>query len=381
MTSARPILFVDADPEFGSRGRSLLTLLGSLDTERYRLHLALPARGPLAEAAAALRVAVHVVDLPTRAPFRTPGLLWQAGDRLRRLARHVGTRVVHANGDVAGFASLLAVRNTRTPVVWHVRDAGIAPVQVRRARSRSAAVIVGSHHAADGAADRAVVQVVPDGVPDRFFDCARECGREARREFEIREDAPLVALVSRLAPSRGLRAFLNALPLLLDGNPDASVWIVGGEPEGVDRRSVEDFAAVLRHHAASLGVLDRVRFVGRRDDVHRLLTAADLLVHPSREPEPFALAVAEAKAVGTPSVVTSVGCLPEMVRDGIDGAVVAADDARVLADRVGTLLADHSLRERWGDAARIDARSRWTAAGHARSLESIYDRVIASAAG
>jgi glycosyltransferase involved in cell wall biosynthesis len=95
-----------------------------------------------------------------------------------------------------------------------------------------------------------------------------------------------------------------------------------------------------------------VRFLGSvpRDAVLRLFHAADASVLPSAW-ENFPHTVVEALAVGCPVIATAVGGVPEVVRDGENGLLVAPGDSRALANAIARLLSDDALRERLSAAA------------------------------
>ena len=115
-----------------------------------------------------------------------------------------------------------------------------------------------------------------------------------------------------------------------------------------------------------LGLGDRVRFLGAgtRDDVVRLFRAADVALLTSAW-ENLPHTVLEALAAGTPVVATAVGGVPEVVREGENGLLVAAGDVEAIAGALARLLGDDALRER-------------LAAGAAPSVEELSEPRILS---
>ena len=159
-----------------------------------------------------------------------------------------------------------------------------------------------------------------------------------------------VLFVGRLAAQKGGDVLLNALEMLPPGLPPWECLIAG---EGPLRAELE---AQARGMSAS--VRPRVRFLGFRADVNRLLAVADVFVLPSRS-EAASIALIEAMATGLPCVVTAVGDSAEMVLGGAGGpagAAVGPDDAAALARELARLLADEPLRRRMSAAARQAAR-------------------------
>ena len=108
--------------------------------------------------------------------------------------------------------------------------------------------------------------------------------------------------------------------------------------------------------AIALGVADRVRFLGWRQDAAALYRAADVCVFPSRF-EPLGNVVIQAWANGLPVVAANSQGPGALIRDGEDGFLIPIDDADALADRVKAVLADPMLRIRLiqNGHARVDA--------------------------
>ena len=101
---------------------------------------------------------------------------------------------------------------------------------------------------------------------------------------------------------------------------------------------------------------DRVRFVGRTDDVPGTLRALDVLVNVSAA-EPFGLSVLEAQATGVAVVGTAAGGIPDFVADDDNGLLVPPGDAAALAAALARLVTDPSLRARLAARGRVSARS------------------------
>ena len=107
-------------------------------------------------------------------------------------------------------------------------------------------------------------------------------------------------------------------------------------------------------------------FVGYREDALRIAKAFDVFVLPSIH-EGLAIALIEAMALGKPTVVTRVGGLPEVVKDGQEGFVVPPGRPEALSTAIITLLQDPTLRESFGSAAQRRAE--------AFSIEAAVDRI------
>ncbi|MBI5835869.1 MAG: glycosyltransferase family 4 protein [Candidatus Eisenbacteria bacterium] len=164
---------------------------------------------------------------------------------------------------------------------------------------------------------------------------------------------PTLLCVGRLAPEKGQDVLLLARQRM---RMPARLCIIG--------RGREE--AALRSLARSLGLEDAVEWTAHLDDLAPAFAAAHLAVQPSRL-EAFGLAALEALARGVPVVGSRVGGLPEVV--GEAGELVEPDDPAALAAALDRGLQDGALRAGWSESGVLRARSLFSPAEEARSLE------------
>jgi glycosyltransferase involved in cell wall biosynthesis len=129
-------------------------------------------------------------------------------------------------------------------------------------------------------------------------------------------EAPLLLALARLHDDKGLDVLLDSLAEL----PGVYLWIAGEGPLLGD----------LEGRAARLGIAERVRFLGWRNDRSALFGAADICVFPSRV-EPHGTVTMEAWAHGVPLVAADSSGPKEMIRPDVDGVLVPMNDADALA--------------------------------------------------
>ena len=128
--------------------------------------------------------------------------------------------------------------------------------------------------------------------------------------------------------------------------------------------------------AAAVGVADRVRWLGHRDDVPALLAAADLFVLPSLN-EGLPLAAMEAMLAGVPIVATDAGGTGEIVRDGTTGVLVPPGDPLALSASIRALLGDRSRAARLAIAARELIEREHSAAAMVAETSRLYEELLA----
>jgi glycosyltransferase involved in cell wall biosynthesis len=165
-----------------------------------------------------------------------------------------------------------------------------------------------------------------------------------RAELGAAPDDVVIVQSCRLEPWKGHRLHLEALGRLR-GVPGWTCWQVGG----VQRDSEAAYLRELQAQAGRLGIAGRVRWVGQRRDVPRILAAADVHCQPNLGPEPFGIAYVEALYAGLPVVSTEMGGAAEIVDPGC-GILTPPGDAVALAGALGRLVADPGLRASLGAA-------------------------------
>ncbi|TMJ66535.1 MAG: glycosyltransferase [Alphaproteobacteria bacterium] len=179
------------------------------------------------------------------------------------------------------------------------------------------------------------------------------------------ERAPLALAVGRLHPNKGFDLLLEALA----ATREVTLWIAGDGP----------LRPRLERLATRLGIIGRVRFLGWREDVPRLLAAADLLVCPSLH-EPLGNVVIEAWSAGLPVVATASDGPAGLIRDGESGILVPLPGSRgggpqALADAIERVCADPALRARLGKAGRRAYEAEFTEPIVVAGYRSFFDQM------
>lgn len=158
---------------------------------------------------------------------------------------------------------------------------------------------------------------------------------QLRREFEIPDDALIVTAVGRLHPVKGLdnllKAFASISPCIR--NRPVYLIVVGDGP----------MAARLSQYAKQLGIVQRVRWPGWRDDAGRFQELADLCVCSSRQ-EGLGNVILEAWARGRAVLSTRAQGPSDIISDREDGWLVPVGDPAALAAAMELLLREDALR-------------------------------------
>ena len=179
-----------------------------------------------------------------------------------------------------------------------------------------------------------------------------------------------VLAVGRLVPKKGFDDLLRALALLRADGRDVAVTVLGDGPE---REPLEALAA-------DLGVAGLVRLAGAADGEavaaamrRAAVLAVPCVVTPDGDRDALPTVVMEAMAHGLPVVVTDVNGLPEMVDDGVSGAVVPQREPAAFAAALDTLLTDPLRRNAFAAAARTRAEELFDLRRNVGTLAGLFD--------
>lgn len=247
-----------------------------------------------------------------------------------------------------------------------------------RAALLAASCVVANSHYTEGLlksiglpAER--IRVVHPGCDPDLFRPVRLDHDVRTRLTRGRPSDRLLLSVGNLVERKGHDTAIRALSLLPNVAGDVLYLIAGDGP----------YRAALEQLAVSLGVAERVVFLGRvaKSDLPLLYSMADVFIMVSRERpdqcdvEGFGIVFVEAAACGTPSIGGRSGGIEDAVVDGVTGVLVDPLDAAAVARSIGTLLSDRELTGRLGDAARRRAVSEFSWSRFGNSIASILDEV------
>jgi glycosyltransferase involved in cell wall biosynthesis len=281
---------------------------------------------------------------------------------LGRLARKREVALVHTNTSVT-LGGAAAARLAGVPHVWHVREiyAGFErwwPAYRRLLLTADALPCVSKATCDQFEADPAALTLrdglaVAPGRVDRAV---------ARAALGLPEDGFVVAVLGRISGWKGQDVAVRALSYL-----DDATLLVAGEPWRGEDRHLRELWSLAR----AIGVADRVVHAGFVDDVALVYGAADVVVVPSKQPDPLPNAALEAAASGCSVVASNHGGLPEILRHGETGMLVSPGDPRALAAAI--LSAEH---RRLGAAAAVDVAARFAPQRMLDDVQALYDRLV-----
>jgi len=210
------------------------------------------------------------------------------------------------------------------------------------------------------------VSTIHSSIRVERFDPERISKEETRDHLGIPRDAPVIVVAARLAREKGHKFLLEAVASLRSEFPDMLVLFAG---EGNQE-------SALKAQAQELELSDNVHFLGLREDVPKVLAAADISVLPSIDCDASSASIKEAMAMQVPVVATRIGGAAEIIDDEADGLIVPPGDASALAGAIGRLLKDPVLRRQMERAGRSKVIKRFTELKLATDTMAVYRKML-----
>jgi glycosyltransferase involved in cell wall biosynthesis len=345
-------------------------LLAGFRQAGVHTELACRAGGPLLDAAQQLGVRTHAVDFDKR-------YLPNKAAAVAGIVRDSSIDLVHSHGLLATYYCQLArvLFGADVPLVYHqhgfhhhnhgraTRRARMAAERwLARSADRTIAVSSSDYQQliAQGYAPAERVRLVHYGIPENG---AGEAAVSRARDAINANGRPVVGIVGRLHPQKGVDTFLRAAVLIKQRCESAVFAVVG----------VGELEAQLRTLGASLGFNGELRWIPATVPGAAAMPHFDVAVLASRW-EGLPLVLLEYMAATRPIVTTDVaGC-----RDAIGPAeaeIVPADQPERMADAVLRLLEDRELAQRRAAAARLRFQQAFTIESMVGQVQKIYDEV------
>lgn len=291
--------------------------------------------------------------------------------------------LVHTN-TISVLCSPFAAWLTGRRHVWHIHEIIVGPVSVRKAMHnlccRLPDVVVAvsgpvkEHILMDCPRHAGKIVVIHNGIDPTPFSGPRSpsCVREA---LGIPEDAYLVGMVGRVCRWKGQLQFAEAAKLVLRQRPGTYFVAVGGVFDR-EKFHMERF----RQRVEELGLKENFRISDFRTDVADVLSALNIFVLPSTQPDPFPTVVLEAMAASKPVIATAHGGPLEMVAEGKTGYLVTPGDPRALARAILRMAESAERANEMGGNGRARAAEVFSLDRFIRDFEALYEKCLAPTA-
>ncbi len=208
------------------------------------------------------------------------------------------------------------------------------------------------------------LEVIRSAVETQQFAEPTDCAF-MRDEFNVPDDAFVIASAAQLIPRKGHKYLLQAMADIRSTHPHVRLAIFGQGP-------LED---ELRAQAAALGLGGCVQFAGFREDLDTYFGCLDLFVHPALS-EGLGVATLKAQAAGVPVVGFEAGGLPEAVLHGKTGLLVPPEDTDALRRAILRLVDDDALRAQYSAAARQRMQDEFSIETMVQKHVALYESIL-----
>lgn len=205
--------------------------------------------------------------------------------------------------------------------------------------------------------------VVPNGIPDSCKE-GLQCA--------LNEHPSTLLFLSTLMEEKGALDLLRALPNVRERAGNLRVIFAG---EWYLQRDKETAERIIKKS----GIGSWTEFAGPVGPIKKqeLLENSDVLVFPTKYPfEGHPYVILEAMAAGLPIISTNIGCIPEMVENGVNGFLIEPGDVEGLAEKVCLLLADEALRRRMGQASRERFLAEFTFEKFSERIRAVFEKTL-----
>ena len=360
------ILFLD---QSGKPGGAELCLIDIAKPYRQSCLVGLFADGSFKNLLEENQIPVKVL---TRKPIqvRKESSFTQGLSSLGQLLPLIGTVVqtaraydlIYANTQKALVVGALASFFSRRPLVYHLHDI-LSPEHFSNTNRRIAvtlanklaSLVIANSQASQGAFVAAggrpeIVKIAYNGFDPTKYEVKESEVKNIRQKLELDEKF-VVGHFSRLAPWKGQHILIEALA---KSQEQVTAILVGDALFGE-----QDYVSRLHQLVRDLGLENRVKFLGFRNDIPQLMAACNLVSHTSTSPEPFGRVIVEAMLCGRPIVAAKAGGAIELIDHGINGFLTEPENTQELAMVINTCLNDPEKIAKIAKTARQSATERF----------------------
>jgi glycosyltransferase involved in cell wall biosynthesis len=359
------LLYIITRAETGGAQVHVLELLKAV--RHYAdVELATGEEGFLTDRARELGIRVYLID-DLRVPIcwhKDAKAFWQ----IRSLLMHLKPDLVHFHSSKAGMLGRLAARIAVVPSVftahgWAFTDGTSLTRKLASLPSEWLSARLGRGLITVSRYDFNLATKYRIESPERMIAIHNGMPDVTTRAEPGIRCIPKLVMVARFNKQKDHTLLLNALAGV---EQEFRLQLVGDGP-------LMDNAVRL---SGSLGLDQRVKFLGLRADVEKLLAEAQIFVLTSNY-EGFPISIIEAMRAGLPVVASDVGGVRESVQNEENGFLIPRGDMWTLRDRLRLLISDYKLRGRMGAASRRRYEEEFSAERMVAKTLDVYDSVLA----
>jgi len=200
-----------------------------------------------------------------------------------------------------------------------------------------------------------------------------EGSSEFRREIGVSEEHVLIGAIGRLEPLKGQHVFIKAAAQVANKFPYARFVIVGGKVYGRGREKYEE---ELQYLSSELRLDERIIFAGHRKDISNVMSALDICVLCSVEPDSLPGVVLEAMEMCKPVIGPRAGGVPEEIDEGATGLLYEPSNYQDMAKAICRLIAAPELAKAFGVAGKQRAENVFNKEVLCWHMKNVYEDML-----
>lgn len=372
------ILYLITKLELGGAQKQLLSIIGGLDKEKFRVFLFTAKKGPMLSDAGSIDGLIlkrsKWLERPIN-PFKDILAFFE----IYALIKKNNIRIVHTHSSKAGILGRLSARLAKVKFIchtvhgWSFND--FQPFFLRKlfillerlsARFTDRLIVVSYSDRQKGLANHI-------GGPDKFqlIRYGIDYSEFSLRDKNIRKELGLdvkdltVGMVSCFKPQKAPQDFIRLASLINQSMPGVKFILAG---DGALRRRIQ--AAINKFNLRG-----KVILTGWRRDINRILSAIDVLALTSLW-EGLPITVLEAMVSSIPVIATNTGGIEEVILDGKTGFLVLPQDMRGMAEKLTLLLKDADLRRQIARNAQNNLNGDFALVNMVNNYQDLYRSLL-----
>jgi len=380
----KTIVFIDQYPGLSGGQRVLLNIALDFSKNGYSCMVVLPAKGLLATELEKQGIETivfpmgyynitkkNIFDLLNYG-FRLPVLIFL----LLRLIKNKGVDIIYANGARTFIWATIACRLKKTPLFWHIHSifkhpSALWPLLFFAKSPVVKRIIVVSKSAAEPLKNlEAKLEIMFNAV---------EIKQETKKENILKKEHPglkdcfLVGTIGILEEWKNQKDLISAARYIKDsGFKEMAFFIIGDSL--YTALSKQKYKNKLKELARGIGGEDKIIFTGQRNDIRDVMLSLDVLVIPSKDPDPCPLVSLEAASLGLPIIATFFGGTKEIFKEDSEAFFYKPGDYKALAERIVFLAKNPQILNLVAQAARLRIINHHSLDAYLSKLRNIVEK-------
>lgn len=365
MTEKAKILYIITRADLGGAQSHVKELIDGFH-QKYEVHLATGKEGWLTEVVRAMGIKVHLLPCLTRSIDILTD--FRAVQECTVLIKKIQPDLIHAHSSKAGIIARISGKISKVPTIFTAHGWAFTPrtpiiQRIIALLSEKFAALLATKLICVSNSDRQLPLDHGVGNSQSLITIRHGISNNSFPVANPSLEPPHIIMVARFNEQKDQTTLLKAISQL--PYTDIQIDFVGS---GVSLDSCKALAQ-------SLGIVDRVSFLGDRTDVPELLAKAQIFVL-STHYEGLPISILEAMRAGLPIVATSVNGIPEEVTDGKTGLLVPHADVDALVSALKTLIDSPDLRQSMGKAGREKFLQEFTTQIMLAKTEDVYQNTV-----